>query len=70
TQWATFALAQQSDHFFWCVSFLLHDFGFVLIQILSLSLDQFFRRRPPWQRMHCSPWGQAVILVPEQDRST
>jgi hypothetical protein len=27
------------------VSFLLHGFGLDLIQILSLNLDQFFRRR-------------------------
>jgi len=27
------------------VSFLLHGFGLDLIQILSLKLEQFFRRR-------------------------
>jgi len=45
TQWAAVALAQQSNDFFRCVSFLLHGFGLDLIQILSLDLDQFFRRR-------------------------
>ena len=29
------------------MSFLLHGFGLDLIQILSLNLDQFFRRRSP-----------------------
>jgi len=44
---AAFALAQQPNNIFWFTSLLLDSFGIDLIQILSISLDQFFEWRPP-----------------------
>ena len=46
------ALAQQPDELFWFVSLLLH-LEDLLIQILSLSLGQFFRRRSDEYTRQC-----------------
>jgi hypothetical protein len=57
------------------VSFLLHRFGLDLIQILSLNLDQFFRRRPKslrdvHQKSHDNPEEDAPLIRLKKSSNT